>query len=71
MTVLSMLFAEHLRLDVRFVDDKSGLWQVKEDTPTKKHKSYNDHVNFLQRICRLDWESSKLTDNMMFLDLFV
>lgn len=27
-------------------------------------------MDFLQRLCGLDWESSKLADNMVFLDLF-
>ena len=69
MTVLAMLFSKHLRLDVRFVDDKAGLWKAIASASKEKHESHEDHTKFLQRICGLDWESAKLSDSMTMLCL--
>ena len=71
MTVLEMVFQEYLRVDVRFVDDKAGLWKVMQSTTSRKHRSCKDYTNFLQKLCGLDWERSELKDNMVFLDLHV
>ena len=64
-----MLFAEHLYLDARFADNKLSLWKVLKNTPAMKHQTINKYAEFFYQIRRLEFESRKLKDDMVFLDL--
>ena len=66
MTTLQDLFGKHLRLNRRFVDDKIDLWKVIPNGET-----YSEYKNHLNKVCKLNWEASSLSNQVMFLDLII
>ena len=65
-TTLQDLFGKHLHLNKRFVDEKIRLWKVIPNGST-----YSEYKNNLNKVCKLNWEASSLSNQVMFLDLII
>ena len=67
MILLSPVFRKYLKVDVRCLDDKFGIWKSVQDAPVT-YKDYKDRVN---KVCKLNWKFGKLQDSGVHVDLFI
>jgi len=67
MALIDPIFQEHMHINVRFQDDKLGLWKVKKDSPT----TYSTYKSSVNTTSKLDWQFDHLSDSVIFMDLFV